>query len=241
MFFAKVCASTAVAALLLTGCGSSEPKGAALDQTTPSPTAAASVLPDPGAPVAAGRYQTTALQASLSLTLPEGFAVLVPEAAGAVTLSHPGASGAPEAIFAILRPTRVVDPAARLQGKELPASALVPVPDDVIGFLAKHPGLREVARGTVKADGTTIETIDTAVPAIATSTCGGGTPNCLSLFAVQEQQFTISSPWLVRNYVVPTSSGALVIGMIAFDPKQAPALFAKSDAIVSRSTWPSSP
>lgn len=228
---AKVLAGAVAVAAVLSGCGSDDSGGVTLQQASSSPTAAARQLPDAGAPVAAGTYTTTLLQPQLSLTLPAGFAVLAPETAGSVTFGHPSGSGL-DGILAILRPSRVVDPAARLQDKALPDTALVPVPTDLVAFFAKHPGLEERGRGSLEVDGKTITTIDVDVPKISTSTCVGGAPDCLSLLAVGGQTFSVNSGMTIRNYIVPTDAGTLSIGMLVLDPKNAPNLFAQADAVI---------
>ena len=128
---------------------------------TTTETAAAEPLPPVPGPIPPGVYTTGVFKPTASFTLGRGWRVLAPESATLATLVH-GADQDP--LLAFVRPVRVVDPDRRYEG-EVPPDALLPVPDDLVAWLAQHPRLMTSGRKEVTVGGVSGTQIDISVEA----------------------------------------------------------------------------
>ena len=143
-------------------------------ETTTEAAAAEPLPPVPG-PVPPGVYTTGVFKPTVSFTLGRGWRVLAPESATFATLVH-GADRDP--LLAFVRPVRVVDPDRRFTG-EVPQDALLPVPDDFVGWFARHPRLGTSGRKAVTVGGERGTQIDISIEAPYPA-CGGP---CVQFFA----------------------------------------------------------
>ena len=123
--------------------------------------AVAEPLPRVPGPVPPGAYTTAVFKPTVSFTLGRGWRVLAPESPTFATLVH-GADQDP--LLAFVRPVRVVDPGRRYEG-EVPQDALLPVPDDLVGWFARHPRLKTSGRKTVTVGGVRGTQIDISIEA----------------------------------------------------------------------------
>jgi len=125
-------AALGVVIATVAGCGN----GAAV-ASAPAPTSTSATVPSPAASgphkltagsLPAGDYTTTEFQPTLHFTLGEGWGNNFPDDSDEIALNR----GADTSMIAMTRASRVVDPTTHKP---------VPAPDDMIGWLAAHPGI----------------------------------------------------------------------------------------------------
>jgi hypothetical protein len=154
-----------VASLLAAGaCGDDddEDRSAATSEApteTSTEAAASEPLPQAPGPVPPGTYTTAVFEPGVSFSLGRGWRVLAPETPTFATLVH-GEDQDP--LLAFVRPVRVFDPRRRYGG-EVPEDALLPVPDDLVDWLARHPRLKTTEPKEVTVGGVRGEQIDISV------------------------------------------------------------------------------
>jgi hypothetical protein len=112
-------------------------------------------LPRTPVPLKPGRYVTTVFKPKLTFALGPGWRVLSPEDPRFVTLVKG------DLLFAFMRPIRVIDPARVYLKDDPPPDAYLPLPRDLVGWLANHPRLKASRVRSVVVGGVPSRQVDT--------------------------------------------------------------------------------
>jgi hypothetical protein len=204
-----------VAAFLTAGaCGDDDDDADRAPATSDTPAgtsteaAAAKPLPRAPGPLPPGAYTTAAFTPTVSFSIGRGWRVLAPEDRTFATLVH-GADQDP--LLAFVRPVRVIDPRRRYTG-EVPEDALLPLPDDLVEWLARHPRLNASGRKAVTVGGVRGTQIDIAVESPY--------PACLDpcvLFFATSPDFTVQAAesQKIRATRLEVEGQQILIGILA--------------------------
>jgi hypothetical protein len=207
-----------VAAVLTVGaCGDDddqEPATATRETTAGASSGAEAAEPLPRAPgpLTPGAYVTEVFEPTMSFSLGRGWRVLAPETPTFATLVHGGGG---EPLLAFVRPVRVVDPERRYP-RGVPESGLLPIPDDLAGWLARHPLLKAGERKTVTVGGVRGTQIDITVESPYRS---AGCPAPCVLFFATSPEFMVQATegQRIRATILEVDGEQIAIGILASD------------------------
>jgi hypothetical protein len=171
--------ATAIAVALVLGNTAARGAHSVRSSQAAEETALDQPLTLPRAPVALkpGRYVTSVFKPKLTFAIGPGWRVLSPEDARFVTLLKGNV------LFAILRPARVIDPAGAYVQGNVPQKALLPLPRDLISWLAKHPRLVTSAPRDIRLSGMQARRVEATVS--SGYAWRGCRAKCLLLFATR--------------------------------------------------------
>lgn len=204
-----------VAVALLAGCGGGEGEEraeapTAEETTAPAPTQERARPLRPG-PLRPGRYKTKRFHPALSFTVPRGWTAN-PEHPLFVGLAYRDARR--NFVLAFVRPARVVDPSRTYRSLEVPEKALLPVPEDLVGWLATHPRHKAGPRFAARVGDEAGEAVDVRV--VSGYRAAGCSAPCVFTFSI-EPGFVLFSDegQKIRGIVIDVAGEEVLVAVLA--------------------------
>jgi hypothetical protein len=166
-------------------------------------------------PLKPGRYTTKRFRPGFSFTVPRGWAA-TPEHPLFVGLAYQDAQR--NFVVAFARPARVVDPTRTYTSLDVPADALLPVPEDVLGWLATHPRHEAGERFAASVGEVEGEALDVRV--VSGYPGGGCSGPCVYTFSIEPGFILFSDVGQKIRSIVADVGGQEVLVAVLADGKQ---------------------